>query len=136
MPLQAMHLRNESNRIPSQTPYTRVLTAGLLLLACVLTACAWSVPADPGALSRLRGTSWAPATAGAQTQTVAWDDAAVDTGARELYLNHCSRCHAPFAPNTVSAGDWPRYVQRYAPRAGLWGEDRKRVLRWLQANAH
>lgn len=135
MPLQAMHLRNESNRTLSQTAYTRVLAAGLLLLACVLTACAWSVPADPGALSRLRGTSWAPATVGAQTQTVASDAAAVDNGAQGLYLNHCSRCHAPFAPDTVSAGDWPRYVQRYAPRAGLFGEDRARVLRWLQANA-
>ena len=130
-----MHLRNESNGTLDRTRYARVFTAGLLLLACGLAACAWSVPADPGALSRLRGTSWAPASAGAQTQAVAWEEAAEDTRAHELYLNHCSRCHAPFAPNTVSAGDWPRYVQRYAPRAGLFGEDRTRVLRWLQANA-
>jgi hypothetical protein len=50
-------------------------------------------------------------------------------------MDHCSRCHAPFAPNSLRAGQWPMYVRKYAPRAQLFGPDRALVLAWLQANA-
>ena len=109
-------------------------------IALLLSACAWSVPADPGLNAKLHGTPpaagaagpLAAAASGADTVTAA---AAHDAAARSLYLNHCSRCHEPIAPGAVAASDWPRYVRRYGPRAGLFGADRTRVLRWLQANA-
>ena len=111
------------------------ITAGLLV-ALALAACSWSVPADPGLNSRLRSRFVPTAEGGARgtVQADGYTDAG-DPGASALHYEHCSRCHAPFAPTYVTAGEWPRYVRRYAPRAGLYGNDRDRVLKWLQANA-
>jgi hypothetical protein len=111
-----------------------IITA--LLLALGVAACSWSVPADPGLNSklRLRPAAASANTANAPMQADGYTDAG-DPGASALYYDHCSRCHAPFAPTYVTAGEWPRYVRRYAPRAGLYGADRQRVLTWLQANA-
>ncbi len=108
----------------------------VLLLALGVAACSWSVPADPGLNSKLRRRPAAAARniANAPLQADGYTDVG-DPGARVLYYEHCSRCHAPFAPTYVTAGEWPRYVRRYAPRAGLYGADRQRVLTWLQANA-
>lgn len=112
------------------------ITTGLFLLLAA-SACSWSVPADPGLNSKLRSRSTFTQTGTAKTaQQAAGINDADDPGAAALYYDHCSRCHAPFAPTYVSAGEWPRYVRRYAPRAGLYGADRQRVLTWLQANAY
>jgi hypothetical protein len=58
-----------------------------------------------------------------------------DPGARAIYLDRCSRCHEPFDPSYAPASQWPMFVARYGPRAGLVGHDRDRVLAWLQANS-
>jgi hypothetical protein len=60
---------------------------------------------------------------------------AVDDGARAIYLQRCSQCHEPFSPRHASPAEWPGLVRKYGPRAGLFGDERGRVLRWLQANA-
>lgn len=105
-----------------------------------LAACAWSVPADPGENARLRAgpPAWSiPAASPAASATGdarAYPAQAPDDGARAIYLARCSACHEPFAPTHVSAAEWPFYVSKYGPRAGLFGEERARVLRWLQAN--
>jgi hypothetical protein len=112
---------------------------GLVALALVFSlstlACSWSVPADPG-LNFLRRTR--PEAAPQQAATPVADSGYVrvadDSGARALYMDHCSRCHAPFDPSAVTAAQWPMYVAKYGPRAGLFGANRERVLRWLQAN--
>jgi hypothetical protein len=102
-----------------------------------LAACTWSVPADPGENARLRAgpPEWtmppAPAPAGGAS---AYPMQAPDDGARGIYLARCSTCHEPFAPTHVSAAEWPYYVNKYGPRAGLFGQERARVLAWLQAN--
>lgn len=119
------------------TPALRRSLLAAVLLA-PLAACAWSVPADPGRNAALhtppeapggRGGAVAPAAPGAPAAIHA------DPSAGALYASRCGQCHEPFAPQTFSAGEWPVYVDRYGPRAGLFGADRERVLRWLQANA-
>jgi hypothetical protein len=59
------------------------------------------------------------------------DDAAM----RSLYLSRCARCHEPYEPSSASAAEWPGIMRRMAPRAGLFGPERDRLLAWLQANA-
>jgi cytochrome c5 len=107
----------------------------LLALGLVLASCAWAVPADPGlnAARRARhgATEAVVAAAGPLRETRGREDA----GARAIYLQHCARCHEPFSPTHLSAADWPVYVRKYGPRAGLFGTERARVLRWLQAHA-
>ena len=108
------------------------IAAGIALPLFVLLAgaCRWAVPADPGLNARLRQK---PA---AFVRTESLDpEAARDPGAQDLYLQKCGRCHAPFPPPHLSASRWPAMVRKYAPRAGLYGADRERVLAWLIANA-
>jgi len=104
--------------------------------AAVVAACSWQVPADPGLNYEQR--TRAPAVARGLTAPPTSEEiarAGEDPQARALYMNHCGRCHAPFDPRAVAASQWPMYVKKYAPRAGLFGADRDRVLAWLQANA-
>ncbi len=108
----------------------------LALLVLALAACAWSVPADPGLNAAERAdAAAAPAAAEPAVTSSRAPAAADDPEARAIYLQRCSRCHEPFSPTHLSAAQWPIYVARYAPRAGLYGAERERVLRWLQANA-
>jgi hypothetical protein len=120
----------------------RARACAALLLGCAAIvfagACSWSVPADPALNARRRGADIgaAPAASGplpaaGAAQTAAWDD----PGARALYMDRCGRCHEPWPTTHVTAAEWPRYVARYGPEAGLFGADRARVLRWLQAHA-
>ena len=105
--------------------------AGLILS---LAACAWAVPADPGLNAQMRSRSAppaGPAASGASRAALP----AEDDGAGAIYRERCSKCHEPFPPTHASAGEWPVFVRKYGPRAGLFGEERERVLRWLQANA-
>ena len=113
------------------------------LSLAALAACAWSVPADPGENARRRSAppAWSletpvPRTApAAPAGARAAPAAAPDDGARAIYLARCSACHEPFAPTHASAAEWPMYVRKYGPRAGLFGDERARVLAWLQAHA-
>ena len=60
---------------------------------------------------------------------------ATDDGARAIYLQRCGQCHEPFSPRHAAADEWPALVRKYGPRAGLFGEERGRVERWLVANS-
>jgi hypothetical protein len=111
-----------------------VFGALMSVIALLLTACTWSVPADPGLNARLRGGDHAAANAPGAMLSGAPDGSA-DAGAGRLYVEHCARCHEPVPPASIAAADWPRYVRRYGPRAGLFGTERARVLRWLQAQS-
>lgn len=108
------------------------LLAFLAPVLCV-SACRWSVPADPGENARLRSRP-AQATAGLEPASTAPGEAA-DPAAATLYYARCSQCHAAFPPGTFPAGEWPGIVERYGPRAGLFGAERQRVVAWLRTHA-
>src|SRR5690242_12014120 len=57
------------------------------------------------------------------------------TNGRELYAGHCGRCHDLFDPRDFDAGEWPNFVRRYGPRAGLKSAEREDVSAYLQAAA-
>ena len=111
----------------------------VLVAVSVATACSWSVPADPAENARLRSHA-SDAGPVLDSRSVAGPvlargGGATDDGARVIYLQRCGRCHEPFSPRHASPDEWPGLVRKYGPRAGLFGEDRDRVLRWLEANA-
>ncbi|CAG0947845.1 hypothetical protein ANRL1_04619 [Anaerolineae bacterium] len=54
---------------------------------------------------------------------------------RTMYARKCGRCHELFDPAEYAAREWPGYVKRYGPRAGLKIEDRGAVTEYLQACA-
>ncbi|MHC5010963.1 MAG: hypothetical protein ACYTG6_08445 [Planctomycetota bacterium] len=101
----------------------------------VITACSWSVPANPGRNARLRSRD--TGTDQVRTHAVSSATEAMnDAGAAEIYNRRCGTCHEPYPPTQVPAAQWPFFVNKYGPRAGLFGEERTRVLRWLQANSY
>lgn len=114
------------------TTSKRQSLAVFLILSGVLTGCAWSVPASPGknALART------PEQPAEMVPTAAsMPRAPADPATEALYLSRCGRCHVAHRPTAYAAGAWPFYVSKYGPRAGLFGEERARVLAWLQASA-
>ena len=50
---------------------------------------------------------------------------------RTLYLGHCTSCHLPVAPSTVSAREWPSHVREMKTRAGLSDAEIRLVERYL-----
>ena len=52
---------------------------------------------------------------------------------RSLYVRKCALCHDLFEPNEFGAHEWPAYVKRYGPRAGLNTDQRADVVAYLQA---
>lgn len=65
--------------------------------------------------------------------------ASVDPGgpvdAETVYRARCALCHPPWAPTDFSPAEWPRYVRKYAPRAGLTPGERDAVLAYLVREA-
>ena len=113
--------------------FASVLILGAVPCLLMMACSGFSVPADPGLRAKMYGS--ASDGAAAPVAATATRTAVADEGARTLYLNHCGTCHEPFDPRSMAAGDWPRFVRKYGPRAGLFGTNRARVLAWLQANA-
>ena len=54
---------------------------------------------------------------------------------RDLYARHCAKCHQLYDPGEFHRGQWPRFVKRYGPRAGLDAKQRAEVLAYLTAVA-
>lgn len=96
-----------------------------LLLAA---ACGWSVRAEPVGRAGAPQDPSSPVVDGAQGASTR-----EDREAQALYVSHCGRCHEPFPPSHATAEAWPGLVGKYGPRARLFGSERQRVLRWLQA---
>ena len=55
--------------------------------------------------------------------------------AETVYRARCSLCHPPWHPTDFSPAEWPRYVRKYAPRAGLTPAERDAVLAYLVREA-
>jgi hypothetical protein len=106
----------------------------VLALCLAASACRWSVPADPGLNSLARARPRA-ATDAVREAPVGPRPTVDDGGMRSLYVSRCAGCHEPYDPASASAGEWPGILRRMAPRAGLFGAERDRLLAWLQANA-
>ena len=52
-----------------------------------------------------------------------------------VYRARCAICHPPWSPTDFSPAEWPRYVRKYAPRAGLTPAERDAVLAYLVEEA-
>jgi cytochrome c5 len=50
---------------------------------------------------------------------------------RTAYLDHCSACHAPFAPSAKPADQWPKLVNEMAVRSKLDRAQADAVIRYL-----
>lgn len=136
--MQPMSCRSAAAPLALRVALRAALRVALLgsLLGGLLSACAWSVPADPGENARGRGALLAPDSASLPSAAAqASLPAEADPAAGALYASRCAQCHEPVHPATYSAAEWPAYVDRYGPRAGLFGSQRVRVLAWLQAHA-
>ncbi len=112
----------------------------ILGVAFLSAGCSWSVPASPGRnySSRTpRTTAEIPPPSGSGHELAPGhtERSGHDPATEALYHARCGRCHVPFVPTQFSAEEWPWYVNKYAPRAGLFGSEREQVLAWLQANA-
>ena len=117
----------------NKTTRMRVAAVVAALYFVLTSACAWSVPADPGLNAIRRSPPQRASVAGVSEDTRA--TLADDPQVAAIYYRKCSQCHAPFHPTYLPASLWPAYVRKYAPGAGLFGRDRQRVLAWLQAHA-
>jgi cytochrome c5 len=53
---------------------------------------------------------------------------------RKLYLSRCTSCHAPVAPTSIPADQWPREVFEMSERAGLADEE-PLVVKYLVAQS-
>jgi hypothetical protein len=38
---------------------------------------------------------------------------------QQTYKKTCGKCHSPYNPDSYSAGEWKRHVDRMASRAGI-----------------
>ncbi len=55
--------------------------------------------------------------------------------AEAVYRARCALCHPAWAPTHLSPAEWPRFVRRYGPRAGLRPDERDAVLAYLVREA-
>ncbi len=55
--------------------------------------------------------------------------------AQAVYRARCSLCHPPWHPTDFTPAEWPRYVRKYGPRAGLTRAERDAVLAFLVREA-
>ena len=56
-------------------------------------------------------------------------------GAERLYRSKCSACHRAYPPASRDREQWAQVLSRMAPKAKLSGEERARVLEYLESNA-
>ena len=116
-------------------PVSRLPGLSLALLSLAASACTWSVPADPGLNARARSRDSGFDPAPEPGPSVGPRPLVADDGMRGLYVSRCGGCHEAYAPSSHAASEWPGVVRRMAPRAGVFGAERERLLEWLVANA-
>jgi hypothetical protein len=56
-------------------------------------------------------------------------------GAERIYRTRCALCHPAWTPSDFSPDEWPFWVDKYAPRAGLTPDERDAVLAYLVREA-
>jgi len=78
-----------------------------------------------GGLALAAGLAACAATGGPVTA----DDAA------RLYRTRCALCHPAWSPSDFAPDEWPFWVTKYAPRAGLTRDERDAVLAYLVREA-
>ena len=62
-------------------------------------------------------------------------DSSGPVDAEAVYRSRCALCHPPWDPKDFSPAEWPRYLKKYAPRAGLTRAERDAVLAYLVREA-
>lgn len=55
--------------------------------------------------------------------------------AEAVYRTRCALCHPPWRPTDFTPAEWTRYLEKYAPRAGLTRGERDAVLAYLVREA-
>jgi hypothetical protein len=55
--------------------------------------------------------------------------------AEAVYRARCAMCHPPWSPRDFAPTEWPGFVRKYAPRAGLTPAERDAVLAYLVREA-
>lgn len=58
-------------------------------------------------------------------------DPSAPVDAPTVYRARCALCHPPWSPTDFSPSEWPVYVKKYAPRAGLSPAERVAVTDYL-----
>lgn len=60
---------------------------------------------------------------------------AAPVDAEAVYRARCALCHPAHLPTEYAPSEWPRYVGKYGPRAGLTRAERDAVLAYLVREA-
>jgi hypothetical protein len=55
--------------------------------------------------------------------------------AETVYRARCAMCHPPWSPTDFTPDEWPKYVGKYGPRAGLTRAEHDAVLAYLVREA-
>lgn len=55
--------------------------------------------------------------------------------AARIYRTRCALCHPAWSPTEFEPEEWPYWVRRYGPRAGLTQAERDAVLAYLVREA-
>ncbi len=101
-----------------------LLVAGVCLLRIAFPCTAGAAPGDTNA-AVISATAPAPASPVLEHKL---------SGA-ELYSIHCNRCHPERYPTERTAAQWKTIMLHMQVRAGIPGEQSRRILKYLQENS-
>lgn len=101
--------------------------ATLLLAAMTMAGCAGAPPAKTAAVTAKPAGVW-PLTI---------KDPAADESGAQIWAENCMRCHELRSPRQYTPAQWSVIVQYMRLKAGLTGEQARKVLAFLKsASAH
>ncbi len=95
--------------------------------ACLLSAGAAPLPAQPAATNSVAAATNAPAANPVKVKHQL-------TGA-ELYSMHCNRCHQERYPTERTAAQWKTIMLHMQVRANIPGDQARLILQYLQENS-
>jgi mono/diheme cytochrome c family protein len=90
-----------------------------LILLSLLAGCAGQLP-PPTEADAIRGSARYPGTTVSDLAR-----------GRQLYIEHCSGCHALVRPAAKKPDDWPKLVSEMTVRAKLSDSTAQEILRYL-----